>query len=125
MKVLIDMNLSPRWTETLAHAGLEAKHWSSVGANNALDSEIMLHAKENGYVVLTHDLDFSAILAATKGDKPSVVQIRAEDLSPEAIGRQIVLALRQLAAELEDGALVTIDPNRVRIRVLPLLPGTL
>ena len=122
MKLLIDMNLSPHWAELLAQAGIEARHWSSVGANNALDSEIMLYAKENGYVVLTHDLDFSAILAATKGDKPSVVQIRAEDLSAEAIGKQVILALRQLTAELEDGALVTIDPNRVRIRVLPLLP---
>jgi hypothetical protein len=31
---------------------------------------------------LTHDLDFSAILAATKGKKPSVIQIRARTASP-------------------------------------------
>ena len=35
-------------------------------------------ARVNGYVVLTHDLDFGAILAATHGNKPSVVQIRSE-----------------------------------------------
>jgi predicted nuclease of predicted toxin-antitoxin system len=37
----------------------------------------MAYAKLHGRIVLTHDLDFSAILAATKGDKPSVVQVRA------------------------------------------------
>jgi predicted nuclease of predicted toxin-antitoxin system len=82
----------------------------------------MAFAKANGYVVLTHDLDFSAILAATHGDKPSVVQIRSEDLSPDMIGRPVIDALRQMTAELEAGALLTVDPTRTRLRVLPLLP---
>ncbi len=76
----------------------------------------------NDYVVLTHDLDFSAILAATHGEKPSVVQIRAEDVSPDAIGKQVIGALRQMVSELEAGALLTVDPSRTRLRVLPLLP---
>ena len=122
MKLLIDMNLSPRWAGVLAGAGFEATHWSSLGANDALDSEIMRYAKANDYVVLTHDLDFSAILAATQGEKPSVVQIRAEDVSAEAIGKQVIAALRQMATELEDGALLTVDPDRTRLRVLPLQP---
>ncbi len=106
----------------LADAGFEAAHWSTLGANNAPDVEIMAFAKANGYVVLTHDLDFSAILAATHGDKPSVVQNRAEDVSPDAIGRPVVNALRQMVVELEDGALLTVDPGRMRLRLLPLLP---
>lgn len=122
MKLLIDMNLSPRWVGVLAGADIEATHWSSVGANTALDSEIMSYAKANGYIVLTHDLDFSAILAATQGNKPSVVQIRAEDVSARAIGKQLVIALRQMATELEEGALLTVDPNRTRLRLLPLQP---
>jgi predicted nuclease of predicted toxin-antitoxin system len=120
MKLLVDMNLSPRWVSLLADAGLEAAHWSTLGAANASDAEIMAFAKANGYVVLTHDLDFSAILAATHGDKPSVVQIRAEDVSPDVIGKPVTDALRQMTAELEDGALLTIDPNRTRLRLLPL-----
>ena len=81
----------------------------------------MAFAAEHGYVVLTHDLDFGAILAATQGEKPSVVQIRAEDVSPYVIGAPVVAALRQMAEELKTGALVTVDPNRTRLRVLPLL----
>ena len=122
MKLLVDMNLSPRWVSVLANAGFEAAHWSTLGAKNAPDSEIMAYAKATNSVVLTHDLDFGAMLAATHGEKPSVVQIRAEDVSPDAIGMQVIAALRQMASELEEGALLTIDPNRTRLRVLPLQP---
>ena len=116
------MNLSPRWAGVFSAAGIEATHWSTLGAINAPDSEIMAYAKENSLVVLTSDLDFGAILAATQGEKPSVVQIRSEDVSPDVIGEQVSKAFRQMAAELNDGALITVDPNRTRLRVLPLKP---
>ncbi len=80
----------------------------------------MAWAKANGSVVLTHDLDFGAILAATEGDRPSVVQLRAEDLNPNRIGRQVVAALHKLRIELGQGALVTVDAARMRLRLLPL-----
>lgn len=120
MKLLLDMNLSPWWIDVLSDAGIEAAHWSLLGAKNAPDAEIMAYAGANDYIVVTHDLDFSAILAATHGEKPCVVQIRAEDVSPNTIGKQVIAALRQMATELENGALLTIDPNRTRLRLLPL-----
>lgn len=73
MTLLIDMNLSPRWASYLVDAGIEAAHWSTLGAANAPNVETMAFARVNGYVVLTHDLDFNAILAVTHGLKPSVV----------------------------------------------------
>ncbi|HEY1244182.1 MAG TPA: DUF5615 family PIN-like protein [Hyphomicrobiaceae bacterium] len=120
MKLLMDMNLSPRWVTTFKDAGFEALHWSTCGRGGAADTEIMAFAKANDYVVVTYDLDFGAILAATGGDKPSVVQIRADDLSPDAIGGRVVLAVQQMARELDAGALLTVEPGRARIRVLPL-----
>ena len=117
MKLLVDMNLSPRWVSTLAGPGFDATHWSDLGAGNAPDTEIMAYARAHDF---THDLDFGAILAATHGEKPSVVQIRAEQLNPDKIGRQIVAALRQMNAELDAGALLTVDADRLRIRTLPL-----
>jgi predicted nuclease of predicted toxin-antitoxin system len=120
MKLLVDMNLSPRWIGVLVDAGIEAEHWSTLGAKNAPDSEIMAFAAANEYVVLTHDLDFSAILAATHGGKPSVVQIRAENVSQDIIGKQVIAAIRQMESELEEGALLTVDPGRTRLRLLPL-----
>ncbi|MBL0011119.1 MAG: DUF5615 family PIN-like protein [Nitrosomonas sp.] len=120
MKPLINTNLSPRWVDVLVNAGIEAAHWSAVGASNAPDSEIMAYAKANDYIVLTHDLDFSAILAVTHGEKPSVVQIRADDVNPDVIRKQVIGALQQMSTDLADGALLTIDTNRTRVRLLPL-----
>lgn len=91
------------------------------GRVDAPDSEIMAFAAAGEFVVLTHDLDFGAILAVTHGEKPSVVQLRAENVGPEVIGATVVAALRQMESELALGALVTVDPNRTRLRLLPLL----
>jgi predicted nuclease of predicted toxin-antitoxin system len=120
MRFVVDMNLSPRWVSTLVEAGFEAAHWSSLGAANATDKEIMTYARSNGFVVLTHDLDFGTILATTQSQSPSVVQIRSDDVSPEAIGTEVTAGLRQMEAELRVGALLTIGPKRTRMRVLPL-----
>jgi len=122
MKILLDMNLTPRWVQFLETAGFEVFHWSQVGRAEAADEEIMSYAASQDFVVLTHDLDFSAILAATKGRKPSVVQIRAQNIKPEAVGATIIAALRHSATELKAGALLTIDADRIRLRLLPLQP---
>jgi predicted nuclease of predicted toxin-antitoxin system len=120
MKFLLDMNLSPAWTASFVAEGWQAKHWSEVGAANATDTEILGYAAANDYVVITHDLDFGAILAITHGKKPSVVQIRSLDISPEAAAAQTILALRHVQRELEIGALLTIEADRTRLRILPL-----
>lgn len=123
MHILIDMNLSPRWGTALQAAGFDATHWSQVGPANATDAMIMAHAAAHDQVVLTHDLDFSAILAATGGRRPSVIQLRADNVSPEAGGPQVVAAIRQAADELRRGALLSIDLGRARLRILPLRPA--
>jgi hypothetical protein len=41
VKLLLDMNLSPRWAEALGEAGFEAVHWSAVGSGGATDVEIL------------------------------------------------------------------------------------
>jgi predicted nuclease of predicted toxin-antitoxin system len=120
VKLLIDMNLSPAWVGFLGSAEIEAVHWASVGGREASDTDIMAYAAADDYVVLTHDLDYGAILAATNGARPSVVQFRAADLSPDTIGRHLVDALRRMEAELDQGALLTIEPGRARMRLLPL-----
>ena len=120
MKILIDMNLSPQWAGFLADSGVEAVHWSSIGAADAGDAEIFTYAGAHDFTVLTNDLDFGCILAVTHGDKPSVVQIRAGALGPDRIGGTVLGAIKQLSEDIEKGALVTIDLNRTRLRLLPL-----
>jgi predicted nuclease of predicted toxin-antitoxin system len=120
VKLLIDMNLSPVWLDFLRSAGIEAAHWASAGEPDAPDTDIVAYAAAKDHVILTHDLDFGAILAATNGARPSVVQFRAGDLSPDTIGRHLIDALRRTEAYLQQGALLTIEPGRARMRLLPL-----
>ncbi len=120
MQFLIDMNLSPKWVDALAQSDFEAVHWSSVGLAYASDPEIMAYAKQHGFVVLTNDLDFGSILAATSGDAPSVVQLRADDCRVEAIGELVIQSVLQAKDQLAAGALVTIDTTKLRITSLPI-----
>ena len=120
MKILIDMNLSPAWVRFLQDAEFEAVHWSSVGNPRAIDAVIMDWARRGGYVVFTHDLGFSALLAATEATGPSVLQVRTQDVLPEAIGGDVVHVLLTHREALEQGAIISIDMVSSRVRVLPI-----
>lgn len=122
MKILVDMNLPPRWVAALQEVGIEARHWSTVGAPNAPDEDVLSWTAANGFVLLTHDLDFGAILASSRASIPSVIQIRTEDVRPDVLVGRVASTLVQLAQSLTDGALVTIEPARERVRILPLRP---
>jgi predicted nuclease of predicted toxin-antitoxin system len=80
----------------------------------------MRHAVDYGFVIFTHDLDFGRLLALQDLGAPSVLQVRTQDVLPDAIGRVVIAALRTCTNELELGALVTVDPNGRRIRLLPI-----
>ena len=123
MKLLVDMNLSPNLLTLLGTAGHEVVHWSSIGDPRAGDSEILKWARTNEYTVLTHDLDFGAILAATKTDSPSVLQIRTQDVSPQRIAPILLSALEQYKGPLEKGAILTCDEWSVRAHILPNTTG--
>ena len=119
MKILLDMNLPPRWATFLSDEGFECIHWSHVGESTAKDSVIMDFARENGYIIFTHDLDFGSLLAVTRAAGPSVIQIRTQNVLPEAIGSLVVQAIKQFHEELQQGALISVDPYRSRVRILP------
>lgn len=120
MKILLDMNLSPDWVGFLEAEGFEVRHWSTIGDARATDAQIMAWARENGFVVFTHDLDFGALLAAAGSAGPSVVQVRAQDVLPAAIGSDVVRVLRMRRDDLDQGAIVTVDRARSRVRILPI-----
>ncbi|MDR1306117.1 MAG: DUF5615 family PIN-like protein [Treponema sp.] len=113
------MNMAHRWAAMLTSRGIEAVHWAEIGPGDAPDYEIMDYAKNKGYAVLTNDLDFGTALALTAASEPSVVQIRGPDVRPENILEPVVNILVKFSASIEQGALVTIDTNKVRIHILP------
>ena len=116
----MDMNLSPLWIEAFADRGFEAVHWSRVGDPGAQDLELMQLARAQGYVVFTHDLDFSRMPASTRAEGPSVLQLRAQAVLPEDAGPLIFAALREHGSLPDKGALVVVDATTPRARILPI-----
>ncbi|MCI4649737.1 DUF5615 family PIN-like protein [Phaeodactylibacter sp.] len=120
MKILIDMNLSPKWVPLLSREGWEVKHWQEIGPRDAPDIEIFDWARKNLYIVFTHDLDFSALLAVTKAEAPSVIQVRTQNVMPQSLGSKLIPIIKQFDKDLSSGALLTVDEVKQRIRLLPL-----
>ncbi|HXP87899.1 MAG TPA: DUF5615 family PIN-like protein [Bryobacteraceae bacterium] len=121
MRLLIDMNLTPRWVPALSAAGHEAVHWSVLGPIGAPDWIICEYAREHGFVLVTNDLDFPRILAHTLNRKPSVILLRGEPLIPELRSEGLIRAITECSAELDAGAILTLDwSDRPRARLLPL-----
>ena len=120
MKTLLDMNLPPKWVELPANGGINAVHWYKIGAYDASDASIMEYARDNDYVVITCDLDFSTILSVSQDSKPSVVQIRATCFNTEHVLDLLISALKQNMDDLEKGAILSIDLKKSRLRLLPI-----
>ena len=123
MKFIIDMNLAPAWAGALREGGHEAAHWRDIGDWHASDKAILDFARERGAVVLTQDLDFGDILAATNADSPSVVLLRADNLSVQAGAPKVLAAIAAHEQALLAGALTSIDTQRARLRWLPIRPA--
>lgn len=121
MTILVDVNLSPLWIPFFQQHGVLAIYWTDVGTMDmdAPDADIMRLAADQGHVLMTHDLDFGAMIAAGGLAGPSVLQIRTQDVLPDAIGGLVMQALTAFAGELGQGALVTITSERGRARLLP------
>ncbi len=120
MQILVDMNLSPQWCPALKKRGHPCIHWSSVGDPRAADDVLMRWARANGFVVLTHDLDFGTALALTRAAGPSVIQVRTQDVMPSVLAPRLADILDRYADQLAAGALIVVDEMKSRVRLLPL-----
>lgn len=120
MKLLLDQNIPRGWLTELRAAGHEVYLWSDIGPRGADDDTICRWAFGNACVVLTFDLDFGTILQATGAVGPSVLILRARDGRVERSGSQLLAVLDKFRLHLELGALVILDHDRQRVRLLPL-----
>jgi predicted nuclease of predicted toxin-antitoxin system len=121
MRLLLDANLSPRIAESLRAAGFEAVHVADIELVSATDDQILDRAAEDDFVVATADSDFGVLLAMRRAMSPSVVYLRhVVELMPEQHLGLLVANLPLVAADLERGAIVSLSPNRLAVRELPI-----
>ena len=123
MRFLIDNALSPVVAIELNRAGHDAVHVRDLGMQAASDEETFDRARTEERVVVSADTDFGTLLAARKEISPSVILFRhGSQHRPADQAALLKNNLPQLVSALEDGSIVVIEPDRIRIRALPLIP---
>lgn len=121
MKLLLDANLSPAVAAALNDAGYETSHVGDVGLLRASDDEILEFAASNDYVVITADTDFPMMLALRGVSGPSVVLLRhVSELTLKEHAQLLTANLPLVAADLDNGAIVSLSPIRLAVRNLPI-----
>jgi predicted nuclease of predicted toxin-antitoxin system len=125
MRFLADMGISPKVVDFLQHLGYKSAHLHKEGLHRLNDSQILEKARKEGYIVLTHDLDFGELLAASGADLPSVLIFRLRNMRPENVSRYLFKIISEYSKNLESGAIITVTEGRIRMRDLLLDIGKL
>ena len=121
MRFLIDNALSFRVAEFLRNSGHDAVHVRDYGLSAATDSVILERAQSEDRIIITADSDFGTLLAQMQTNKPSFVLLRWVGLRDPAEQFRVIIAnLPSISDDLNVGAVVVIEPSRVRIRKLPI-----
>ena len=120
MRVLIDQNLPFRTVALLRDRGWDAVHVSETDPRLS-DREILAWAVREQRVCVTRDADFHALLASTNATAPSVIRIRIEELTFSDVAEILYRVEGRFAPALDGGAAVSVTPERMRVRRLPLM----
>ncbi|MBC7189319.1 DUF5615 family PIN-like protein [Candidatus Aerophobetes bacterium] len=120
MKFLADMGISQSTVNWLREKGFDTIHLREKGLQRISDATIIKKAQEEGRIILTCDLDFGDIMAASGERCPSIIIFRLENERPENINRRLAQVLGESSDALEKGAIISVEETRHRIRLLPI-----
>ena len=112
------MGVSPRTVTFLRSLGHEAVRLPEVGLTQAGDIEVIARAAREGEVVLTFDLDYPALLALRQARRASAILFRTVIADPAWINSRLAECLPLILQPLNEGAIVVVEDDRVRIRLL-------
>ena len=90
LRFLGDMNLSPLTVADLVQAGWDTVRVSNLTLATASDTEILELARNDNRVIITQDLDFSALLALGGHDRPSLITLRLSNTDPAFVTQRLL-----------------------------------
>jgi predicted nuclease of predicted toxin-antitoxin system len=122
VKFLADMGISPKTVAFLQALGHDAVHLSDQGLERFPDPGIVEKARQEGRIVLVHDLGFGELVAASGARLPSVITFRLRNMHPDRVNDALQSVIFPHAEALEHGALISVTEGQVRVRRLPLSP---
>jgi len=120
MRLLVDEALQDAVAHRLATAGHDATHVRILGLAGHTDDEVMALAIADDRILVTTDTDFGTILALTGASRPSVLLLRGIGDSVDERVDALLDVLLRAERVLSEGAVVVIEPDRYRIRYLPI-----
>jgi len=113
VKVLLDTCVWGKARAVLARAGHDTE-WAGDWERDPGDEEILRLAHEQGRVLVTLDKDFGELAVAF--GRPHSGLVRLVGMSAREQGPMCVDILSRYAEELAAGAIVTVEPGRIRVR---------
>lgn len=118
----MDSAVSPLLAVELRSIGHDAVHTGECGLVSSADEIVLLHAIKEGRIVVTSDTDFGELLAQSGASRPSVILFRRSSGKPSVEFALLTLALEnpEVHEAVLKGAVVVVDPRRIRIRKLPI-----
>ncbi|MFB2981773.1 DUF5615 family PIN-like protein [Microseira sp. BLCC-F43] len=99
MKFQAYMGVSPQTVEVLRQNGYEAVHLIEEGWERLEDSLILEKARLEGRIVLTFDLDFGELLAASGDALPSVIIFRVQNTTTNFVSARLLQVLAECSQD--------------------------
>ncbi|MCK0510458.1 DUF5615 family PIN-like protein [Aromatoleum buckelii] len=107
MKLLLDQNLSRRLLPDLEHFFPGSSQVQLLGLERASDLALWEFAKENGYTIVTKDVDFLELMLL-RGFPPKIVWLNCGNVSSAAVRERLITRsgeIREFLASTEEGVL--------------------
>lgn len=124
MKALLDMPVSAALLDVLNNSGHQGVHAYQLGMSTASDAALLDLARQQGYVIITADLDFPRLLVLSMAAGPGLILFRGGNYSDAEMCNLLERVLKEVAADILENSICVVDQKRIRITQLPIIRKT-